>query len=68
LVLKYVWGNDRSKPILRIVNLKQAAQGLTEYGLLLSLVTFVAVVGLGLFGGQLGNVLGTLLSDLGASV
>ena len=47
---------------------RQAAQGLIEYGLILTLTTFVAIVGLTLFGGALGTQLGVLLSNLGASV
>jgi Flp pilus assembly pilin Flp len=47
---------------------KARAQGLVEYGLLLTLLAFVAIVGLTLFGGNLGNQLGSVLSDLGASV
>jgi Flp pilus assembly pilin Flp len=47
---------------------RQTAQGLTEYGLILTLTTFVAIVGLTFFGGALGTQLGVLLSNLGASV
>ena len=48
--------------------MKARAQGLTEYGLILAFVTFVALVGLGVFGYSLGDQLGTLLSDLSTSV
>ena len=55
-------------PILRAVTSRQRAQGLTEYGLILAFTTFVAIVGLTLFGGALGDQLGSLLSNLGTSV
>ena len=48
--------------------MKARAQGLTEYGLILTFVAFVAIVGLTLFGQGLGDQLALLLSDLGASV
>ena len=47
---------------------KAPAQGLTEYGMLLAFVTFVASVGLGVFGGALGDRLTSLLSSLSTSV
>jgi Flp pilus assembly pilin Flp len=39
-----------------------------EYGLILAFTTFVAIVGLTLFGGALGEQLSSLLSNLGTSV
>jgi Flp pilus assembly pilin Flp len=47
---------------------KARAQGLTEYGLILSFVAFVAIVGLNVFGHGLGDQLASLLSTLGSSV
>jgi Flp pilus assembly pilin Flp len=47
---------------------KARAQGLTEYGLILTFVAFVAIVGLTFFGNGLGDQLGLLLSNLGTSV
>ena len=47
---------------------KARAQGLTEYGLILTFVAFVAIVGLTMFGQGLGDQLGSLLSSLGTSV
>ena len=44
------------------------AQGLTEYGLILTFVAFVAIVGLTMFGNALGDQIGSLLSSLGTSV
>ena len=55
--------------IVRILApVKARAQGLTEYGLILTLATFVAIVGLTVFGQGLGDQLGSLLSNLGSSV
>jgi Flp pilus assembly pilin Flp len=47
---------------------KARAQGLTEYGLILTFVAFVAIVALTLFGQGLGDQLASLLSNLGTSV
>jgi Flp pilus assembly pilin Flp len=47
---------------------KARAQGLTEYGLILTLVAFVAIVALTMFGQGLGEQLASLLSSLGTSV
>jgi Flp pilus assembly pilin Flp len=47
---------------------KARAQGLTEYGLILTFVAFVAIVGLTMFGHGLGDQLAVLLSSLGTSV
>jgi Flp pilus assembly pilin Flp len=47
---------------------KARAQGLTEYGLILTFVAFVAIVGLTMFGHGLGDQLASLLSSLGTSV
>ena len=47
---------------------RQPAQGLTEYGLIITLVAFVAIVGLATFGAGLGLDIASLLSSLGSSV
>jgi Flp pilus assembly pilin Flp len=49
-------------------SMRARAQGLTEYGLILTLVAFVAIVGLTMFGGALGDQLTSMLSGLGTSV
>jgi Flp pilus assembly pilin Flp len=47
---------------------KARAQGLTEYGLILTFVAFVAIVGLTMFGEGLGDQIAMQLSNLGTSV
>jgi Flp pilus assembly pilin Flp len=47
---------------------KARAQGLTEYGLILTFVAFVAIVGLTVFGDALGDQIGSLLSGVATSV
>ncbi len=44
--------------------LKERAQGLVEYGLIIALVAVLAIAGLAFFGGALGS----LLNSLGNSV
>ena len=63
-----VRGADRRGAGHILAFVKARAQGLTEYGLILTLVAFVAIVALTMFGQGLGDQLASLLSSLGTSV
>ena len=46
----------------------ESGQGMVEYGLIIALVAVVAIVGLGLLGGGLGEIFTEITDKLGVSV
>lgn len=55
------------KKFLNWLKSEESGQGMVEYGLIIVVVALVAVIGLGLMGGQLNTLFNGLVAKLGGT-